>query len=187
MKKINNFHDFKNALTYIFEELSYIDKLYLLYVALEEKHGLFPTDLFDTNLQCCVDSYILAVYKLFDCNSSLNIFSIIEYVNNDSTNLDCDFISSIDWYNKEKKFFDKQYDEYYNVLKKIKPFRDKVIAHTDIELIKQNNFEGIKFIDYWKLINFAKDIIDFINKNYKLELDIDRLKTHKTYNKELNL
>ena len=187
MKKIDNFNDFKNSLLYIFEELNYIDKLYLLYVAFDQQPELFPADLLDTNRQCCVNSYILSVYKLFDCNSSLNIFSIIEYMNNDLTISDCDFLSISDWYNKEKKYFDKQHSEYYNSLEKIKTFRNKVIAHSDIELIKSQKFEKIPFIDYWKLINLAKDIIAITIKKYDIELDINSLRNHKTYIKELNI
>ena len=187
MKKIDNFNDFKNSLLYIFEELNYIDKLYLLYVAFDQQPELFPADLFDTNRQCCVNSYILSVYKLFDCNSSLNIFSIIEYMNNDLTISDCDFLSISDWCNKEKKYFDKQYSEYYNSLEKIKIFRNKVIAHSDIELIKLQKFEKIPFIDYWKLINLAKDIIAITIKKYDIELDINSLRDHITYIKELKI
>ena len=140
---------FKNSLLYIFEELNYIDKLYLLYVAFDQQPELFPADLLDTNRQCCVNSYILSVYKLFDCNSSLNIFSIIEYMNNDLTISDCDFLSICDWYNKEKKYFDIQHSEYYNSLEKIKTFRNKVIAHSDIELIKSVNCNKKLNIDSW--------------------------------------
>lgn len=174
MKKIKDFNGFKKTLFYIYEELIYIDNLYLLYDALDKQSEFPRTDLFDAKIRCCVDSYILAIYKLFDYNSSLNIFSIIEYVNKNSSNLDCEFQSLIDWYNQEKKCLDKQHGEYYNVLKKIKKFRDKVIAHADIELIKSLKFEKTTFIEYWKLTNLAKDIIDITIKNYNIELDVNR-------------
>lgn len=174
--KFDDFNDFKKTLFYIYEELIYIDNLYSLYDALDKQPESSRTDLFDAKIRCCVDSYILAIYKLFDYNSSLNIFSIIEYVNNDLTTLDYEFQSLIHCYNQEKKYFDKQHGEYYNVLKKIKIFRNKVIAHADIELIKSLKFETITFIEYWKLISFAKDIIYMTIKNYNIELDISRLK-----------
>ena len=187
MKQIKDFNDFKEILFYIYEELIYIDNLYLLYVDLDRQSELSHDYLFDAKRKCCVDSYILAIYKLFDFKSVLNIFSIIEYVNKNLSNLDCEFQSLIDWYNQEKKCLDKQHDEYYNVMKKIKKFRNKVIAHADIELIKSLKFEKTTFIDYWKLTNFAKDIIDITIKNYKIELDVNRLKKHVTYNQELHI
>ena len=55
------------------------------------------------------------------------------------------------------------------------------------ELIKSQKFEKIPFIDYWKLINLAKDIIAITIKKYDIELDIDSLRNHKTYIKELNI
>lgn len=126
MKKIDNFNDFKNSLLYIFEELNYIDKLYLLYVAFDQQPELFPADLLDTNRQCCVNSYILSVYKLFDCNSSLNIFSIIEYMNNDLTISDCDFLSISDWYNKEKNILINSIVNIIILLKRLKPLEIKL-------------------------------------------------------------
>lgn len=126
MKKIDNFNDFKNSVLYIFEELNYIDKLYLLYVAFDQQPELFPADLFDTNRQCCVNSYILSVYKLFDRNSSLNIFSIIEYMNNDSTISDCDFLSISDWYNKEKNILINSIVNIIIRLKRLKPLEIKL-------------------------------------------------------------
>lgn len=187
IKDFNDFNDFKKTLFYIYEELIYIDNLYLLYVDLDRQPELSHDYLFDAKRKCCVDSYILAIYKLFDFNSILNIFSIIEYVNENSSNLDCEFQSLIDWYNQEKKYLDKQSGEYYNVLKKIKKIRNKVIAHSDIELIKSLKFEKTTFIEYWKLTNLAKDIIDIIIKNYNIELDVNRLKNHVTYNPELHV
>lgn len=72
-------------------------------------------------------------------------------------------------------------------MKKIKKFRNKVIAHADIELIKSLKFEKTTFIEYWKLTNLAKDIIDITIKNYNIELDVNRLKNHVTYNQELHI
>lgn len=187
MKKVKDFNDFKKILFYIYEELIYIDNLYLLYDNLDRQPELSHTDLFDAKRKCCVDSYILAIYKLFDINSALNIFSIIEYVNKNLSNLDCEFQSLIDWNNQENKYLDKQYGEYYNALKKIKRFRDKVIAHADIKLIKSSKFEKTTFIEYWKLTNLAKDVIDITIKNYNIELDVDRLKNHVTYKQELHV
>lgn len=187
MKQIKDFNDFKKTLFYIYEELIYIDNLYLLYVDLDRQTELSHDYLFDAKRKCCVDSYILAIYKLFDFNSILNIFSIIEYVNKNSSNLDCEFQSLIDWCNQEKKYLDNKHGEYYNVLEKIKKFRNKVIAHADIELIKSSKFEKTTFIEYWKLTNLAKDIIDITIKNYNIELDVNRLKNHVTYNQELHL
>ena len=186
VKKINDFNDFKRAVFYIYEELIYIDTLYLLYVAFDQQPELLHTDLFDANKQCCVDSYILSIYKLFDSNSSLNIFLIIEYILKDLNALDDEFLSLIDWYDQDKKYFYKQHNEYYSVIKKIKIFRNKVIAHADIQLIKSLKFEYTKFVEYWQLINLAKDIINITSKKYNIELDINRLEKHITYNKELN-
>lgn len=178
VKKINDFNDFKKTVFYIYDELIYIDNLYLLYVALDKQPEFSHIDLFDANKRCCVDSYILSIYKLFDSKSSLNIFLIIEYIVKDLTDLDYDFLSLIDWYDQDKNYFYKQHNEYYSVLQKIRIFRNKVIAHSDIQLIKSIEFKQIKFVEYWQLINLAKDIIIITIKKYNIELDINRLEDH---------